>query len=275
MVTSHHRISSAPIVDPSRLQPAGRWALGDALYECHREIFDGVDREQFQRYVVDSQAERSVIQTYVSDHLQVVGYTALHFHERVLGGRPATIVRSEIGLQEGYRGRSLPVWFIVRELCAFLLAHPQRAAYVLGCPINPAMYFTMSRFAPEVWPCWQRETPPAERALMMTLAGEFGLAQVDPERPLVRRVGWRIRESERERRFWRRHRDPHVQFYLRQNPDYRTGLGMLLLAPITWSNLGRGALGVARRQLQRRRQAITESGTSLFLSARERWAAIR
>ena len=49
------------IIDPGKLDPPALRALGDDLYSVQQEIFDGVDREVFQRYVVDADAAENKI----------------------------------------------------------------------------------------------------------------------------------------------------------------------------------------------------------------------
>lgn len=253
-VTTRARILAKPVIEVQELDGLARAQLGDALYPVHRQIFDGVTRESFQRYVIDSNAARTAIQICIGEYGQPVGYTALHFFERMVAGQPATIIRCELGLLPAYRGRSAPGVFIIAKLVKCLTDSPGRPVYAFACPIHPSSYYAFSRHAGELWPRWDRETPRTVAATMLALADEFALPALDPARPMVRQVGWQTRQSDAEHQFWQAHSDPHVAFYLRENPDYRRGQGMLMFAPITFANVWRGARSLAHSQFRRGRK---------------------
>src|SRR5277367_6616719 len=92
------------IILPQELPPAEREALVDALYAIQREVFDGVDRATFAKYVVDSKAERTWISVHRDAEGKIGGYAAVHAFERRIDGCPVTIVRAEAGSRRDLRG---------------------------------------------------------------------------------------------------------------------------------------------------------------------------
>ena len=67
------KIARSDIVVPNKLDPAARQGFIDALYKVHCEVFDGVSRDSFAKYVVESQAE----QTWISGaevYAELIGY---------------------------------------------------------------------------------------------------------------------------------------------------------------------------------------------------------
>ena len=72
---------------------------------------------------------------------------------------------------------------------------------------------------------------------MEELAAEFGLEKVDEARPLVRKVGWKTRETEAEREYWQTCDKPTARFFIEANPGYVEGDGLVTVVPVTASNM--------------------------------------
>ena len=72
---------------------------------------------------------------------------------------------------------------------------------------------------------------------MLELAKMFNIEPVDAPDSLVRRVGWRTKESAEDRGFWQHHAHPMVRFYIKTNPGYINGNGLLIMVPLTFGNI--------------------------------------
>ena len=94
------------VIDPSALSTDARAALVDELHLVQCEIFDGVGREEFRKYVVESSATANWLQVFRGDGDRAVGYFALHRFDRELDGRPCSIFRAEAGTLRAWRGRA-------------------------------------------------------------------------------------------------------------------------------------------------------------------------
>ncbi|MEM9463281.1 MAG: hypothetical protein AAGF11_54570 [Myxococcota bacterium] len=140
----------------------------------------------------------------------------------------------------------------------------------LSCATNPATYRTIARNADQVWPHWEHPTPPELQQLMKELAEQFRLRAVDPDRPGVYHVGWRTRQNESEDLRWRSCTHPASQLYLRRNPGYTEGHGLLLLVPLTPMGLVRTSLRLVAHAIRRRRRRTAHHrlGVSAMTSAR-------
>ncbi len=98
-------ITHTEYVDPKRLDDIARRAFTESLYQVHTTVFDGVEFDEFAKYVVDSKAERTNILLF-KDGGAVVGYFAFHVFEKELGGRMTAVIRCEAGMLRKYRGGS-------------------------------------------------------------------------------------------------------------------------------------------------------------------------
>jgi len=250
------RIATSEVVVPAELSPAARESLIDSLYQIQREVFDGVDRQAFARYVVLSEADRTSILVHRNAAGEIVGYFAVHQFDRELAGEPVTIFRAEAGTARAYRGGNannrFGLWCGLRAL----LANPRRRFYYLGSLVHPSSYSLFTKYFPVVFPSAGVQTPPEVLELMDGLAGEFGLERVDPQNPLVRKVGWKTRDTEAERAYWQRCDRPAARFFVQANGGYGEGHGLLTLVPVTLAAMAAFARQVVARKLARLRDAV-------------------
>lgn len=243
-------IVSNVIIDPSTLSAQEIDALVSSLYAVHCEIFDGVSRDEFEKYVVRSSAEQTRIQVSYGEGGEIAGYIAVHAFRRKLRNELVTINRAEAGLRRPYRGNSSPSSFLFSWLLKKRWEFPG-AQYYLGCLVHPSSYSGFARAAATLWPAPGVEVPQDLRALMMEMADEFHLPMVDPARPLVRKVGWITRDTEAERRYWQQCDLAAPRFYVEQNPTYGEGHGLLTLVPLDAASLTRSTVNWGATRLKK------------------------
>ncbi|EPX58624.1 hypothetical protein D187_003822 [Cystobacter fuscus DSM 2262] len=266
------RITSTDVIRPHTLSAEERRQLTDDLYAVHQEIFDGVDREAFARYVVESKAEHTWILVHKNEAGAIVGYFAMHLFEKQLGGESLAVFRAEAGSLRAYRGGNVNARFILARLGRYMLEHPGRRVFYLGSLVHPSSYSLLTKYFGEVWPRREQETPPEFLSLMSSLASEFGQEMVDSTRPLIRRVGWRTRESEMEREYWKHCDKPAARYFLEANPGYGQGHGLVTVVPITPSNLLSVALSRLEQRLRQPLEKLAARVQRTWLGARVRSA---
>lgn len=239
------------IVDPKALSATERERLVGELFAAHDRIFAGVSRREFAAYVVDSPARRTRIQVFRAGG-QVVGYAAFHVFECAIGGRSSLVLRGEVGLLPAYRRGTRFGWFLARETLGVVVRNPSTPIWGLSCATNPATYRTIARHVDQVWPHWQRPTPPHLQQTMDDLADEFGMRRVSGSASGVYHVGWKTRQDEAEALGWRHTTNPAAQHYVQRNPGYVDGHGMLILVPVTGMGMVRACLRLVHSKVQRR-----------------------
>jgi hypothetical protein len=264
------KLVAAETITPRTLDAAARQRLEDDLYELHGRIFRGVEKAAFAAYVIDSKAEHTWIQLYRGEDGALGGYLAVHIYERELNGRTIAIVRGEVGTLRKHRGAHAVGGFFADRVLRYLVAHPRRPLYLLASFVHPSSYGQLVRYADEVWPREGQETPAEVRGLMDRLGDAFGLARVDPANALVRKVGWQTIDSQGDRAYWERSDRPGVQFFLRENPGYGDGHGLLTLMPLTIGGILRGLARYSLAKGERRARALaarTRAGVAARLLA--------
>ncbi|KUG09620.1 Crp/Fnr family transcriptional regulator [Solirubrum puertoriconensis] len=245
------RIVRSEIINPKVLTAEQRTALTDALYAVHSEIFDGVDKSAFARYVVESPAQLTSIQVHRNEHDAIVGYFALHVFEREFDGEPVAIFRAEAGSLRAYRGRNVNAPLGLQLGLRYMLQHPGRRVYYLGSLVHPSSYSSFAKFFGEVWPRAAAPTPPALLSLMDDLATSFGLERVVAHNPLLRHVGWRTRETDAERAYWAQCDKPAARFFIEANPGYQQGHGLVTMVQVSFASLLHMARTLGRAQVRK------------------------
>ncbi len=243
-------VARVEVLDPATLSDAALDALTDRLYGVHAEIFDGVSRESFARYVVRSPAEQTSLQLSYGADGELAGYIAVHAFKRRFRGEPCTVLRAEAGLRRAYRGAGSPGSFFTSQLLRARVSSPGAQVY-LGCLVHPSSYTALARDAAAIWPRPDAETPADVAEFMMALGEEFHLEMVDPARPLVREVGWITRDTPAERQYWLGAENPYARFYVEQNPGFVRGDGLLTLIPLDMGTLGRSLVSWGRGRLEK------------------------
>jgi CRP-like cAMP-binding protein/uncharacterized protein (DUF2236 family)/bacterioferritin-associated ferredoxin len=238
---------------PETLDAKAHASLVDALYRVHCEIFDGVSRDNFVHYVIDSPADHTQVLVHRNEQREVVGYFALHQFRRSVRGQPVLILRAEMGSLREYRGQANNLQFGVREIGRIVASNRGMPMYLLGCLVHPSSYYYLAKYAVRMWPHHAQRPDADLLGLMCELGDSFGLEPVGDD-PLVRKVGWRTRDSAAERAFWQRYDKPDVRFYVEQNPGYVEGNGLLTLVPLTPGQIAGGLARLGRERSERQLQ---------------------
>jgi hypothetical protein len=209
-----------------------REALARELFGVHVQIFGGIDFAGFRHYVIDRPSWRTWVWVKRSGDGKVVGYHATHVFLLDVQGQPSAVVRMEAGTLPHWRGHDLIMVNNCLRLFRLWLQAPRRHWSIFAALTHPSSYTFLSHYAPVIWPRAHVPTPPQVQRQMEELADAFGLERVDPANPMVRRVNWITRETEQERERWRASRRVNARFYLRANPGYVEGHGLVTLIPM-------------------------------------------
>lgn len=261
------RIASTDVVIPKTLSAEERQKLVDDLYAVHCQIFDGVERESFAKYVVESKAEHTWIQLHKGEAGEIVGYCALHIFEKELMGKPAAVIRMEAGMLRAYRGGNSNASFGVKKALRYIVKNPGRRMFYLGSLVHPSSYSLFAKFFADVWPRQGAQPPPELLAFMDELANTFGLTRVHPDNPLVREVGWITRETEMEREYWRNCDRPAARYFIEANPGYGEGHGLVTLVALKPSNILQMVRIILGERVRRRAEAAQVMAWSMPLGS--------
>lgn len=224
------------------LSPDDQSALADELFPVHQQIFAGLSQEEFVKYVLHDHANSTWIEIFRRPDGRPAGYCALHQYERTFNGRLSTIFRAEAGLLPDYRGQTSTWSFPYLRAFLYRIRHPFRPLYYLGMLVHPSSYCLISERFSDIHPNRRNTSSPEILAAMAELADTFDIPAVD-DNGLIRAVGWITRQTPEQEAMWKASDHPDVRFYLRANPDYTAGHGLVTLVPLTLASLAGDLVG--------------------------------
>jgi len=231
-------ITTSETIDPARLGKEERERFIRELYAVQCQIFEGVDEKSFSSYIFHPNAARTRIKIFRNDQREMVVYSAIHqFEMRSVGAQPTAVFRSEAGLLFPYRRKHSTISFTFAEFCRYKCLHPIRKLYFLGILVHPSSYHLVFRHSYEMYPTYRRETPPHILHSMCDIAKNFGIEPVFRNNALVVPVGSRVQNDRKAMEYWSHCNKQDVTYFLKVNPDYLKGEGLLTLVPLSWKNL--------------------------------------
>lgn len=241
---------------------AARTELSNRLYAIHSKIFDGVDKEQFIRYVIEPATRTTKIYVIQNSALDDVGYLTFQKFEAKVDGRRRFIYRTEVGMLPAYRGNNTAIKILPWEITKAYIKSGFRKSYFLATPIHPNPYCVIYNHGLSVYPNPDRETPAPIISLMDQLSDALQIDRVGVHSRFEKKVGWIVRENPGKRAQIASRTDAASQFYLSQNPEYFKGHGMMMLVPVHPGQGGALLFGLIRRSLRRKRRRAGESNVS-------------
>ena len=229
-----------------------RQDLSERLFAVHSKIFEGVQKEQFIRYVIEPETRVTKIYLLQNAEGLDVGYiTFQQFHARLDRGS-RNVFRTEVGILPAYRGHNVSMRLLSREITKAYFKSGCKRSFFLATPIHPNPYCAALRSGVSVYPHPKKETPSRVLELMDKLSAALNISQVGVHSRYEKEVGWIVRENPAKRARVLARTDPASRFYLEQNPDYHLGNGMMMVIPVHPLQGIRVLAAFARRALRRR-----------------------
>jgi hypothetical protein len=237
------KISKSEVVFTKSISKSARQELIDLLYSVNCQIFDGVNKIDFENDVICPKSRDTAISIYKNSAGIVVGYCAIHYFEKILNNIKCGVIRVESGLRKEYRRRNTNAPFIIRQILKYCLSNPRRPMYFLGELVHPSSYAVLTKYCNNVCPSIRHHAKGEMSEFFREVCSSFGLVPVNPNKPEVVHVGWQTRDTEKDQHYWGNCSNQAARFFVEQNPGYRLGHGLLTLAPITASGVFR-AMGL-------------------------------
>jgi hypothetical protein len=234
------------------LTDAERSQLVALLFPVHQRIFDGSTSQSFKQQVLQCNADYSYLRVRLNRLGEAIGYCTVHFFHIDQGERPASIMRSQAGLLPEYRRGNSVTPFILRTILGYRLRHPRRRLSFFATLIHPSSYLLCDKYARQFWPRPSSTLPAESWRLLRHCLLRFGYQASHEATPQVVSVGLRTLDRDSDRAFWQRSDKPAVRFFLRNNPGYADGHGLVTLMPLTLSNLFTVATRLLHDRIQRR-----------------------
>lgn len=242
------------LVNLRALGSSGSRALLQRTYALEGKIFRNAEPfDAYAQRVLDADATEAWVWTLCDDRGELVGYNVIVYHDLEYRGSPIGVYHANVGLLPEYRRHNRTVSAGLRLAIPRLLREPKRRLYLHAYLLHPSIYVMLDEYAEEMWP--SPRTDPASPEIIDLLAFlSRGKAPPswDPSSPWVVRLPSAIADDDAEMAAWQRSDRPSVRYFFEKNPHYREGGALVMLVPLTISNLLRAAARLSLRRFSRR-----------------------
>lgn len=228
------KLKTSKSINLKKLSSTAKDELLQNMYAAHSQIFDGVDRETFRRYVLEADALINKAWLFRNLDGETVGYITFQVF-KTDEQKNVRVIRTQVGMLKEYRGSNQTLKILARESTRFYLKNFFRKMYFVATPVHPNPYCVAARQMYSMYPHPHRPTPGKIQSLMDQISRSLHLGE-EEENSLIKKVGWVVKDRSEQRRRILESKDEFVRYYLSQNPDYTEGKGMLMLVPICIMN---------------------------------------
>lgn len=236
---------------PSKMNEAQRTALTDRLFAIHKEIFSGVSKKDFRKYVIEPDSRLTRIRVYSNPEGEEVGYLSFQVFETGKRRRDPLVVRTEVGFLPNFRRYNITLPTLIKDAVKYQIANLGRTAYFLATPVHPTPYRLGLAQLPEVWPRQNTPTPLKIKQVFSLLADSLNIQKADTGSEFACKVGWQVKESQVLQDRIMTRKDPATRFYLEHNPNYSQGNGLMMLVPLTFRTYFKGFMGIWEKKMKR------------------------
>lgn len=226
--------------------------LRPELYKLCQQIFDHVPIKEFKYYVTDSQADKTYLRLYYNSDQELVGFFALHVFDLKEEKRKTLVFRAQAGLIQEYRRSRINMYFSLFIILRYRIAHPFSKIYCFLAILSPSMYGVIAKYLKHCTPRYDSKATDHEKKLIARLKKKFNFEKEGSTEFWISPNNWISRSSDNETSFWQNSTNPHIQFYLRNNPEYYKGSGLMTLVPFSWKNIIFSSLKVSQYILKKK-----------------------
>jgi hypothetical protein len=240
------------LIHASALEEAERRALLQRTHALEGQVFRSV--EPFEAYAARLQSADLWVWTLEDPGGRLVGYIVIVYEEHEYRGKPIGVYRAHVALLPEYRGHNRTVATGLRLAIPRLVREPRRRLYFHAYLLHPSIYVMMDKYSEVMWPTPRTDPPPEDVLdLVRFFESQGGPPRWDPSSPWVVRLATAVFENDEEIASWLRSERPSARYFFERNPHYREGGALVLLVPLTMTNLLRAVLRVATQRFRRGR----------------------
>ena len=201
------------------------WALYSSSYEAERDAFDRALRKADE-----------VLRFFDADTGTLCGLSFVSAWDATHAGDEFRVIwTGAVLLDPAYRGlnaiQRAGLWCLARERAR----HPFARLLWFFDTFSVKSYLMLPRNLAEYWPRRDQPTPRWEQGVIDSLCRAAAGDAWDPARGVIGNQGRRLKPGVADAPS--DHPDPHVQYFLRSNPQFREGERIPCLVPLTTRNV--------------------------------------
>jgi hypothetical protein len=174
--------------------------------------------------------------TFIEEADKTIGFCAAAFYTLQANNTEYVIGRAAIGLLPEYQGGGLPIKRLFYKFIRYKCRYPKAQLVLTGYIANPLVYDMICRYTGIMYPMEGQKLS----SKMASFHDAVIKSQVKPlpgKHAWVTKLHFHVAQSSAVmQRVWKS-TSRHVKAYLKMNPDYNGRYGLIVLVPVTWSNI--------------------------------------
>lgn len=239
------------IYDTKKLSPQQLDSLVNELHPLTSLFFKNISEEVFRTIVLVPEKAESKLYVYQEEG-KIVGFHAIHWSKAKVLNRVAFIFRQQALFLPEIKGQSSIIRDTLNTIVYTKLKYPFRSIFGFYLVLNPISYHLLDKYAAIYYPNHAQPLSHSLETTIEQLAEAFDLTQKYENQSCVRRVALQETREYNERTMAKKANSPAVQFFLKYNPEYYKGYGLLALTPYNLSNLVAMTFRLIRYKMKKR-----------------------
>lgn len=165
-----------------------------------------------------------------------IGFAMITFYKTQHQNKTIFLARPAMGILNSARGAKFPMVQYIKAFIHFKLKHPFNQVMLFTCPVNPIPFAASSKYWKESYPKYNHHYPKSIQAIKQTALRFFGETEIR-ENILQLPYGPLLDRSDIDRFYERQHSNPHVAYFLEQNPNFLKNESLILMIPVHFKNI--------------------------------------
>lgn len=231
-------------------------SVSESLYEIFKLTLNpDLTMREFRQYLFGQHPDNLEISfIYSGDHL--AGFCTSAAYPRKLQGKKIVILRSAFGLLDTYKNGRFPLHGLFYKYMRYKLKHLFTPVYVAGFMANPLMYAMICKYTLTCYPRRNRPATPNILEFADDLLASMNLSRKKAA-PFVLKIHFQVKFKASDIERIEASTDQDVQYFLSINPGYREQMGVMVLVPVTLSNMAYTFIRYLFRKIRKLLKRIT------------------
>lgn len=167
---------------------------------------------------------------------QDIGFAMITFYKTKHQNKTIFFARPAMGILNSARGAKFPMEKYIAAFMRFKLKHPFTPVMMFTCPVNPIPYAASSKYWIDSFPKHNKAYPPAIQAIKQTALNFFQTPEIR-ENVLRLPFGPLLNDNDIRRFYERKSSNPHVAYFLANNPNFLQNESLVLMIPVSFKNI--------------------------------------
>jgi hypothetical protein len=210
--------------------------LMEQLFELFKKTLNpNLTMREFRHYFF-SQHPDSLEVSIIHEGDKVAGFCTSAAYPRKLRGRKVVILRSAFGLLDEYKKGGFPLHGLFFKYMKYKLTHLFTPVYVVGFMANPLMYAMICKYTKTCYPRVDKPTPERMKEFADDLMSSMNLDRKKVA-DFVVKIHFQVKFNEQDVERFESSDDRNVKYFLDINKGYREQMGVMVVVPVTISNM--------------------------------------